>query len=391
MQQFSGLSYLKIDIANSFGQDKLSWNDRISWFDDNIGKMSASEASEPCMAYAGLSAYADVIRGKPIGYPISLDATCSGMAWLSILAHDEGGAKLTNIIDTGNRVDAYTEVFNAVKAKLPSLESVTRKEAKAAVMTSLYGSEVEPEKIFGADVGAFYRTMYELMPKTWALNKYMLDIWNPNATHHEWVMPDGFDVYTPIYVNKEESFSFLGSEYKFIRKEIGTKKKGRSLGANLAHSTDSFAVREVVRRCNYDVKHIRVCMETLAGETGHRATQESYKLAERLSALYKLTGYLSARVLECYTYNTKWMFPEKEMIKLLKSLPNKPFKVLTIHDAFRVLPNYGNDLRKQYKEVCVGVAKSNLLNHILSTMAPGSSVKIGETITSKIGCDYALT
>ena len=38
MQQMTGLEYLKIDIANQYGNglDKSSWEDRIDWVDSNL-------------------------------------------------------------------------------------------------------------------------------------------------------------------------------------------------------------------------------------------------------------------------------------------------------------------------------------------------------------------
>ena len=390
MQEFTGKHYLKIDVANSFAKDKLNWDERIKWFDENISSLDPKEAEEPCMAYAGIKAFKDAEKGKPSGYPISLDATCSGMAWLSILVQDVGGCTLTNVIDSGQRIDAYTTVFNTVKAKLPNLRGVSRTEAKDAVMTSLYSSIVEPEKIFGSDVDVFYQTMYELMPRTWSLNSFMLDIWDPKVTEHRWIMPDGFDVITPVYRNSEYSFDFLDQTYTYTKKEVGTKKRGRSLCANLAHSVDSLAVRELVRRCSYDPETYNRAVDTLFGSKAYRGTKKEYELAERLALLYRTTGFLSMRVLDCLNYNTVNMFPHKELCLLLKSLPKKPFSVLTIHDAFRVLPNYGNDLRKQYREVCIQVGNSGLLNWILFSMREGASFQVGENITNKFGCDYAI-
>lgn len=79
-QSFSGKEYLKIDIANNYGLDKLDWNDRIKWFDENQKDLKSLQktAAEPALFYAGVQAWAASQNGKPSGYPISLDATCSG-------------------------------------------------------------------------------------------------------------------------------------------------------------------------------------------------------------------------------------------------------------------------------------------------------------------------
>ena len=57
--------------------------------------------------------------------------------------------------------------------------------------------------------------------------------------------------------------------------------------------------------------------------------------------------------------------------------------------GFRCLPSYGNDLRQQYKEIVIQVCESDLLNHILESIA-NFRIEIKERITKDISCNYAI-
>lgn len=92
---------------------------------------------------------------------------------------------------------------------------------------------------------------------------------------------------------------------------------------------------------------------------------------------YMETGFLSARILDHLNEDNLGLVDQVEIRKLLKSLPAKPFQVLTIHDAFRCLPQYGNDLRRQYNLQLQAIAKSDLLSSIISQLI-GRKVHIGK-------------
>ena len=63
-------------------------------------------------------------------------------------------------------------------------------------------------------------------------------------------------------------------------------------------------------------------------------------------------------------------------------------------DCFRVLPNYGNDLREQYNRQLMLIAKSNLLQYLLSQIT-GRPLSIGKLDPSMwkdiLTTDYALS
>ena len=135
MQQFSGKEYLKIDIANNFGFDKLTWDQRINWFDVNEYQLESivDRADEPALFYAGVKAYRDVQAGRPIGYMVSLDATSSGLQLLAALTGDRQAAELCNVVDTGTREDAYTLIYDEMIRRTGGQAKISRDDTKEAI------------------------------------------------------------------------------------------------------------------------------------------------------------------------------------------------------------------------------------------------------------------
>lgn len=80
MHHFTGSQYLAIAIANAFGLDKKTWNQRLAWVAENRDNLKTlqRQAKEPAMFFAAVQALEDAEAGKPSGFPISLDATSSG-------------------------------------------------------------------------------------------------------------------------------------------------------------------------------------------------------------------------------------------------------------------------------------------------------------------------
>lgn len=135
MQTFTGMEYLMIDIANNYGHDKLDWDDRIEWTRENnvqLEKMVA-DAAEPALFFAGVEAFRKAQRGIPSGYPISLDATCSGIQILSGLTCDRKAASLVNLVDTGHREDAYKTLYHFMLEKIGEEAQISRDDTKNAI------------------------------------------------------------------------------------------------------------------------------------------------------------------------------------------------------------------------------------------------------------------
>ena len=103
---------------------------------------------------------------------------------------------------------------------------------------------------------------------------------------------------------------------------------------------------------------------------------------------------LSARIFDHLDYTNIRHVNLEPIEELLASLPSRPFKVISIHDCFRCLPNYGNDLRMQYNRQLFEIARGNLLQHIMRAIT-GRAIVIEkldpEMYKDILDSDYALS
>lgn len=390
-QTFTAKEYLKIDIASNYGLDKISWDKRIAWFDQNEKQLDdlVAKAKEPALFYAGVKAWKYTLAGKPIGYMISLDATSSGLQLLAALTGDRSAAELCNVVDTGEREDAYTNIYEEMVDRIAEDAKIDRDRVKDAIMTSLYGSKAVPKRVFGEGnlLTTFYETMVDMAPAAWELNEAFMSMWNPDALSHDWVLPDNFHVHIKVMDRVKETVNFLNEPFDVFFNVNQPMESGRSLGANTIHSIDGMICRELSRRCNYNPQRIAEVIEALqhpnAHQLGEYVDTPDDIMVRTLWDHYKASGYLSARILDHLNKDNVELVDEGPIWVLIDSLPKKPFKVISIHDCFRCLPHYGNDIRKQYALQLHLIAKSDLLSYLISQII-GRTAKIGKL-------DYSLS
>lgn len=135
MQMFSAQDYLRIDISNNMGLDKEDWNVRIAWFNAHEHELEAlmKQAESPALYFAGVQAYREMKAGKPIGYPISLDATSSGIQIMAAMVNCRKSALTCNVLDAGKRMDAYTYTYERMCQVLGQSAKIERKQTKQAL------------------------------------------------------------------------------------------------------------------------------------------------------------------------------------------------------------------------------------------------------------------
>ena len=398
-QYFNGAQYLKMDIASKFGLDKEVWDVRMAWFHEHEDHLEdlVAQADESAGYLAGVMAYRKAKSGQATGYTISLDATASGVQILACLSGCEKSARACNLISTGNREDAYTIVYKAMKEALGVGGYAPRDKVKTAVMTSLYGSKAEPRKVFGQgskELQQFYNTMPVELPGAWSLNEELINLWNPNAYKHCYTLPDGFDVELKVMTQVEDLVHVGGVQYTVLRSVNQPKEREVSLAANIVHSVDGMIVREMQRRCNYDREAVERVMAISVANTSTSRKKDQQLL--RLLKLYRESQFMSARVFEFIDEDNAGLLnaSERKELRLLSGgmMSHSPFPILTIHDCFRCSPNFGNSLRYHYSEIMSQLARSEVLGAIASQLTGTHMVvkKAGDISKLILESEYAI-
>lgn len=402
------LDYLKIDIINNHGEDKLLWKERINLFNDyeknnNLNSLLEG-ADKPAIVQGGLYAYEDVLKGEPIGFTTGLDACSSGLQWLSVLSGDRTGCELTNVLNTGKRNDAYTELYNILMNLLGSESTLTRSQMKECIMTSLYGSTAIPKQLLGEglQLETFYEVMGNTIPAAWGLNLFLIDAWNPEASVYNWTHADGFNVKMLVETVFQQTALFRNRPIDYSIKLNAPKEKGKALDPNVIHSYDGYALAELVRRCGYNTQQYDYVCRLVTGMFGDKfdtvdSRTKDYNLI-KLWDYYKETGVISYKIIDFIDDSNFGLIKQDQgedvIYELLSLIPHKPFEMINIHDEYKALPTYMNYVRAMYLRILYEQAVGNSLSHVVSSILGKkvNMVKKDNTIHKDIlNSNYALS
>lgn len=159
----TGKKWFKIQGANLFGYDKVSYAERVLWTDKEADRILSyaenpvdntgwAEADKPFQFLAWCFEFRDFYN-NPDNFkshlPVQLDGTCNGLQHYSALLKDKVAGKAVNLINTPKPSDIYETVADKLKEKLKTDNSETskkwlqlginRKLTKRPVMVLPYG------------------------------------------------------------------------------------------------------------------------------------------------------------------------------------------------------------------------------------------------------------
>ena len=275
--------WLRFQVATTYGLDKETLNDRLSWTYSNedlieriatdpIGNLHEWEgAEEPFQFLAACDEfYHCVIKRDRIstGLPVAIDATCSGLQILAGLAKDKSTAKLVNVLPSDRPQDAYKVVAEKSKPYIPERlrPDWDRKCTKRTCLTIPYnakpfsnrtyikdalkekGIEIDKEELTQT-VKAVRDAMNVIVPGPMRVMKWIEDEVSKaikrGADHLEWVTPSGFVVSQKIFKKEYERITLqvLGQcNMRVSTGDTAQVDKARHKAAtapNLIHSLDA--------------------------------------------------------------------------------------------------------------------------------------------------------
>lgn len=386
MQQFTGLEYLMIDMANHMGLNKSQFEKRIQWVKDNTFQLESlvDQADNPFQYAAAVMAYRKTQAGQPTGYLVEFDACSSGMQIMSAIMGCKIGATNTGL--TGQvRQDVYSTVTKTINTLLNTNTVYDKDVIKTATMTVFYGSKAEPKNAFGEDtpeLEAFYTALEMVAPGAVQLMPIMLNAWQSLNLAHTCLMPDGFFVYKKVKdsIDTKIEVDTIEGHPSFIYRHtenIGAEE-GVSLAADIVHSIDGFIVREINYRCNYNRSKLLRAERMLYRRVIFNANTAIGPISkiEQLSIQHNFISLVQMKSLtleEVNTYSYKYAYKLLQLVQ--DTLGNPSFPVIFIHDGFKTHPNYMNYIRQTYINILAELADSNIINTILH-MITGKEINI---------------
>lgn len=303
-----GAYWLAVHGANTFGVDKVSFQDRINWVQENEDMILAcagdpylfrewAQADSPfcflafCFEWAKLHAFQGPVEEFISYLPVQFDGTCNGLQNFSAMLRDEVGGKVTGLIPGHKPTDIYTAVAQVTGSIIDReaqrgnevaqrwVGKMTRKLAKRNTMTVPYGVTLRGmrDQLFlelsglseGSTraedaaflAGANYEAIGQVVVAARVAMDWLKEVAKLAASMGlpvSWVTPSGFLVCQDYReaVGDILDFEVVGRRFKLVLQKDGeklaTRKQALGISPNFVHSLDAAHLMRTVALCKQD-------------------------------------------------------------------------------------------------------------------------------------------
>ena len=300
-----GLYWLKVHVANLFDQDKVSFNDRVKWVEDNMTMLQAindnpydnrewvSDKVKKNPSFQRLAAIFDLCRKDGMTQvAVQMDGACNGTQHWSAVMLDEPNAKLTNVYPNETPQDLYkavanrvTDVCKTLKYEVPLYEEflshwdydIDRSVTKRPTMCDSYGLtfygiqkyvKLEghldwfPKDRRNAAITELSRAIKTGLEEALVLPnqgkeylKQVAEITSNINKHITYKVPSGFEVvHSYLKPTKRRSFAALFNRKELIfathnTSDVDKKSVVQAISPNWIHSLDASHMFCTLYRC----------------------------------------------------------------------------------------------------------------------------------------------
>ncbi len=312
----TGAYWLAIHGANSFGVDKVTFEERIEWVEANNeailaaandpceGSMWWTEADSPfvflafCQEWAKLQRWVDAGISEATfqsSIAVAFDGSCNGLQNFSAMLLDEVGGAATGLIPNQKPADVYSEVAKAAQVLINRdaqaghevaprwVGKMTRKLAKRNTMTVPYGvtkrgmrdqlfGELRKMASDGQEVSALPEDAdylaacnFEAIGSVVVAARQAMDwlreaakVAASNKLPVRWETPMGFLAVQDYRLEEgdEVDFTALGRRFRLVLQRTGdklnTRKQALGISPNFVHSLDAAHLMRTVLLCSQD-------------------------------------------------------------------------------------------------------------------------------------------
>lgn len=302
----AGAHWLAVHLANLFGHDKISFEERVDWVfaneaaildsanDPLDGQRFWATADSPFMALAACMEWAGYVREGAdfISHlPVALDGSNSGLQHFSALLRDPIGAAAVNLEPSVRPQDIYAEVAALVQAAVDQSadpiaavwrDKVSRKMAKRPVMTYVYSAtrygmhdmifqtlrELDgagQPYLYGDNYAAslyLSTAMWEGLQSTVVAASSAMDwlrsvarIVTSAGLPLRWTTPTGLPVLQSYYsrksgaVNVTHRGKVFRLQVKNETKRLDSRRQANGISPNFIHAMDASHLMSVANRC----------------------------------------------------------------------------------------------------------------------------------------------
>jgi len=296
MQNFEGYEitedttkWIKVDIANQLGLDKLSFQERFNQINEKIDILESlqEQAESPKEYQKAVEGLRIAEKGLVPNSMVYLDASNQALQLYAVLTGDLKTAATCNLANGNKMADAYQLLANAMNKHM-NLQCFTRKNCKKSLMTTMYGKmdgwteileamyprmnyqiqlfarDYNLEIVINKDTGigtipaltnAFKEAMLDIAPKAVATMEAIQSLNKEGIGTYKWTLPDGFNVKYDVKVEENKIIeATLKKGWKLTvcvnKQYYKASKFNRGMSPNIIHSVDGWVAREMIRRMN---------------------------------------------------------------------------------------------------------------------------------------------